>query len=113
MRIVCPIDRNGQSEAFSPPPATGVHDLDQLTPNLTIRPRHSTMLNGRARAAETTGYRSGEGPIEAAMRITFLPHYTDLYGANLSLLNPIDGLRRYGHPPAVICPDRGDLPDAL
>ena len=47
------------------------------------------------------------------MRIAFLTHYTELYGANLSLLNLIDGLRGYGHAPAVICPDRGDLLDAL
>jgi glycosyltransferase involved in cell wall biosynthesis len=47
------------------------------------------------------------------MRIAFLTHYTELYGANLSLLNLIDGLRPYGHTPAVICPERGDLLDAL
>jgi glycosyltransferase involved in cell wall biosynthesis len=47
------------------------------------------------------------------MRIAFLTHYTELYGANLSLLNLIDGLRRYGHSAAVICPDRGDLLEAL
>jgi len=47
------------------------------------------------------------------MRIAFLTHYTELYGANRSLLNLIEGLRRYGHAPAVICPDRGDLLDAL
>jgi len=58
-------------------------------------------------------YRNGDGRIEADMRIAFLTHYTELYGANLSLLNLIDGLRRYGHAPAVICPDRGDLLDAL
>ena len=47
------------------------------------------------------------------MRIAFLTHYTELYGANLSLVNLIDGLRRYGHIPTVICPDRGDLLNAL
>src|SRR5437868_4081717 len=47
------------------------------------------------------------------MRIAFLTHYSELYGANLSLLNLIDGLRRYGHSAAVICPDRGDLLAAL
>jgi glycosyltransferase involved in cell wall biosynthesis len=47
------------------------------------------------------------------MRIAFLTHYTELYGANRSLLGLIDGLRCYGHAPAVICPDRGDLLDAL
>ncbi len=47
------------------------------------------------------------------MRIAFLTHYTELYGANQSLLNLIDGLRHYGHTLTVICPDRGDLLDAL
>jgi glycosyltransferase involved in cell wall biosynthesis len=49
----------------------------------------------------------------AAMRIAFLTHYTELYGANLSLLGLIDGLRRFGHSCAVICPEHGDLLDAL
>src|SRR5207253_2313539 len=63
------------------------------------------------------GWRSSpgmaRGRIEAAMRIAFLTHYTELYGANRSLLDLIDGLRAYGHAPAVICPDRGDLLEVL
>jgi glycosyltransferase involved in cell wall biosynthesis len=47
------------------------------------------------------------------MRITFFTHYTELYGANMSMINLIDGLARYGHSAAVVCPDRGDLHDAL
>jgi glycosyltransferase involved in cell wall biosynthesis len=46
-------------------------------------------------------------------RIAFITHYTELYGANLSLLNLIDGLGRYGVQARVVCPDRGDLLDAL
>jgi glycosyltransferase involved in cell wall biosynthesis len=58
-------------------------------------------------------YRMRRDELRPDMRIAFLTHYTELYGANQSLLNLIDGLRRYGHEPAVICPDRGDLLDAL
>lgn len=43
------------------------------------------------------------------MRITFFTHYTELYGANLSLLNLIEELSKYGVQPHVICPDEGDL----
>jgi glycosyltransferase involved in cell wall biosynthesis len=48
-----------------------------------------------------------------ALRITFFTHYTELYGANLSLLNLIDGLGKYGISAHVICPDGGDLLGAL
>lgn len=41
------------------------------------------------------------------MRIAFLTHYTSLYGANLSLLNLILGLRNYGVKAYVICPSDG------
>jgi glycosyltransferase involved in cell wall biosynthesis len=44
-----------------------------------------------------------------SLRISFITHYTELYGANLSLLNLIVGLRRYGVQAQVICPDQGDL----
>jgi glycosyltransferase involved in cell wall biosynthesis len=47
------------------------------------------------------------------LRIAFITHYTELYGANLSLLNLIEGLGRYGVRAHVICPDRGDLLAAL
>jgi glycosyltransferase involved in cell wall biosynthesis len=46
-------------------------------------------------------------------RITFLTHYTELYGANLSLVNLIEGLAGYGVRAHVICPDEGDLLPAL
>ena len=52
-------------------------------------------------------------PAPAALRVTFITHYTELYGANLSLLNLVDGLARYGVRAHVVCPDRGDLLDAL
>lgn len=48
-----------------------------------------------------------------AFRITFITHYTELYGANLSLLNLIEGLARYGVQGHVICPDQGDLLAAM
>lgn len=46
-------------------------------------------------------------------RVAFLTHYTELYGANLSLLNLLDGLGRFGVRGHVVCPDRGDLLAAL
>ena len=46
-------------------------------------------------------------------RIAFLTHYAELYGANLSLLNLIEGLAEYGVISHVICPDNGDLVPAL
>ena len=47
------------------------------------------------------------------MRIAFITHYTELYGANMSLLNLIEGLGQYGVRAHVICPDHGDLSGAL
>ena len=47
------------------------------------------------------------------MRIAFITHYTELYGANMSLLNLIEGLGHYGVRAHVICPDDGDLIGAL
>lgn len=47
------------------------------------------------------------------MKIAFITHCTTLYGANCSLLNLIDGLRKYEVEPYVICPSKGDLVDAL
>lgn len=43
------------------------------------------------------------------LRVTFITHYTELYGANLSLLNLIDGLSRRGVVSHVVCPEGGDL----
>ena len=42
-------------------------------------------------------------------RVAFLTHYSELYGANLSLLNLIEGLSNFGFRAHVICPDSGDL----
>lgn len=48
-------------------------------------------------------------PPLAGLRVAFLTHYTELYGANLSLLNLLDGLVRAGVRPHVIAPEGGDL----
>lgn len=45
----------------------------------------------------------------AGTRVAFLTHYTELYGANLSLLNLIHGLGRYGVRAHVVCPEPGEL----
>lgn len=45
----------------------------------------------------------------AGLRVAFITHYTELYGANLSLLNLLEGLSRYGVVPHVICPESGEL----
>src|SRR5580765_5607639 len=47
------------------------------------------------------------------MRIAFFTHYTELYGANRSLLDLIAGLSSYGVRAHVICPSAGDLLDVL
>jgi glycosyltransferase involved in cell wall biosynthesis len=47
------------------------------------------------------------------MRIASVTHYTELYGANRSLLDLIDGLKRYGVDSCVVCPDQGPVVDAL
>lgn len=52
-------------------------------------------------------------PAADPLRITFLTHYTELYGANRSLLNLIDGLMPQGFLPHVICPEPGELLEAL
>ncbi len=49
----------------------------------------------------------------AGLRVAFLTHYTELYGANLSLLNLLDGLVRAGVRPHVVAPEGGDLLDVL
>lgn len=43
------------------------------------------------------------------LRIAFITHYAELYGANLSLLNLIEGLGLYGFRSHVIAPEPGDL----
>jgi glycosyltransferase involved in cell wall biosynthesis len=52
-------------------------------------------------------------PPPRGLRVAFVTHYTELYGANLSLLNLIDGLADHGVRAHVICPDQGDLVAAL
>ncbi len=47
------------------------------------------------------------------MRIAFITHYTDLYGANRSLLNLIDGLSKYGVESCVVVPGAGDMTQEL
>jgi glycosyltransferase involved in cell wall biosynthesis len=47
------------------------------------------------------------------MRIAFFTHYTELYGANRSLLDLIEGLGELGVRAHVVCPEPGDLLDAL
>ena len=47
------------------------------------------------------------------MRIAFFTHYTELYGANRSLLDLIGGLAPHGVRAHVICPHLGDLVDEL
>ena len=51
--------------------------------------------------------------MSSPLRVTFVTHYAELYGANLSLLALIDGLRPLGVEARVFGPDRGDLIDAL
>jgi glycosyltransferase involved in cell wall biosynthesis len=48
-------------------------------------------------------------PSTPGLRVAFLTHYAELYGANLSLLNLIEGLGRYGVRAHVIAPEPGDL----
>ena len=52
------------------------------------------------------------GPV-MARKIAFFTHYSELYGANLSLLNLIEGLIRFGIEAHVIGPEPGDLFDTL
>jgi glycosyltransferase involved in cell wall biosynthesis len=47
------------------------------------------------------------------LRVAFITHYAELYGANLSLLSLIEGLGRYGVRSHVIAPEPGDLPPEL
>lgn len=47
------------------------------------------------------------------MKVAFLTHYTNLYGANRSLLNLIDGLKDYDITPYVVAPSEGKIIDAL
>jgi glycosyltransferase involved in cell wall biosynthesis len=50
-----------------------------------------------------------DGRAPPGLRIAFITHYAELYGANLSLLNLIEGLGGYGVCSHVIAPEQGDL----
>jgi glycosyltransferase involved in cell wall biosynthesis len=43
------------------------------------------------------------------LKVAFITHYPNLYGANRSLLDLIEGLRKYGVRPYVILPSRGEI----
>lgn len=47
------------------------------------------------------------------MRILFITHYSDLYGANRSLMNLLNGLLKFGVQPLVIIPKGGEICDVL
>jgi glycosyltransferase involved in cell wall biosynthesis len=47
------------------------------------------------------------------MRIAFITHYTDLLGANRSLLDLVDGLKMYDVESYIVSPEEGDLTDVL
>ncbi|MHA1344584.1 MAG: glycosyltransferase family 4 protein [Promethearchaeota archaeon] len=43
------------------------------------------------------------------MKVVFISHYSDLYGANHSLLNLIDGLKEHNVESFLLCPSRGEM----
>lgn len=47
------------------------------------------------------------------LKVAFFTHYSSLYGANRSLLNLIDGLMKYDVLPYIICPNEGEITEAL
>lgn len=47
------------------------------------------------------------------MKVAFISHYAALYGANRSLLNLIEGLKKYDVEPYIIIPERGEIIDRL
>lgn len=47
------------------------------------------------------------------MKILFITHYSDLYGANRSMLNLIDGLKTHHVEAIVLCPTSGPLIEEL
>ncbi|MEX2400240.1 MAG: glycosyltransferase family 4 protein [Rhodothermales bacterium] len=63
----------------------------------------------------TRNWASRFSPVQhgAAMRVTFLTHYPQLYGANRSLLDLIDGLRNYGVESSVLVSAEGPLVEEL
>ena len=49
----------------------------------------------------------------APTKVAFFTHYSDLYGANRSLLSLLDGLKEYPVIPYVIGPEKGDIAQEL
>ncbi|MBD2213612.1 glycosyltransferase family 4 protein [Nostoc linckia FACHB-104] len=49
----------------------------------------------------------------STMKVAFITHFPNLYGANRSLLNLIDGLKPYGVVPYVISPFEGKFTETL
>lgn len=49
----------------------------------------------------------------APINVVFFTHYSDLYGANRSLLSLLDGLKEYPIIPSVIGPEKGDIAQEL
>lgn len=47
------------------------------------------------------------------MKIVFITHYTELYGANRSLINLIEGLKEFKVQSLVLCPQTGALTEEL
>ncbi|MHC4640591.1 MAG: glycosyltransferase family 4 protein [Planctomycetota bacterium] len=47
------------------------------------------------------------------MRVVFITHYTNLYGANRSLLDLLDGLKEFKVQSQVVCPWKGEILEAL
>lgn len=47
------------------------------------------------------------------MNILFITHYSNLYGANRSLVNLLDGLKKYNINALVVIPDDGDICNVL
>jgi len=47
------------------------------------------------------------------VKVAFFTHYAQLYGANRSLLDLIDGLKLYDVESFVVAPEKGDLIDSL
>lgn len=47
------------------------------------------------------------------MKVVFITHYTQLYGANRSLLNLIEGLNKLNVESIVLCPKHGELTEEL
>ncbi|MDD5672203.1 MAG: glycosyltransferase family 4 protein, partial [Candidatus Omnitrophica bacterium] len=48
-----------------------------------------------------------------SVRVAFITHYTNLHGANRSLMNLIEGLKPLGVDVGVVCPAKGQITDEL